>query len=359
VDNAYSRFDNGGAEVWCCDDTYTYEVTITTINSELLAYQNAMADFVTNNYGECIIYDLDLGLTGGGGLKRRSMNGTEELSLSTLERRQGLFGANSVTTIVQLLFLLLSSVEDGNDMLKAEHATCKSTPRQLRCCKRSGLISLISIRDQGIVTTLRFTYPALTTLKNYVDTDITYKYYSYDKLAEQIPCNLEAFNNAVSLGPNNGTTTTDNSCDQWAIVTADPDFFDGDQDYIDSQGPENRRRRSASGLALNDFLDDEEVYHFLEKRDGAPRSYTVSLGIGPNGQPQIIIVVSWVYPSGVNGQAFVDATGVNIRYALGDNTNCVSAVYVETGDPEAVPAWVGKSSRLHTFISRILILILT
>jgi hypothetical protein len=201
------------------------------------------------------------------------------------------------------------------------------------------------------VTTLGYTYLALTTLKHFVDTDIRYKQYSYYRLAQQIPCNLEAFNNAVSLGPNNGTISTDNSCDQWAIVTANPNFFDGDQDYINSQGPKNMRRRSTSNPALNDFLDDEEVYHFLVKRDGAPRNYTVNLGPDPNGRPQIMILMSWAYPSGANGQALVDATGVNIRYALADNTNCVSAVYMQTGDPEAVPAWVGKSSRLHTFIS--------
>jgi hypothetical protein len=85
-------------------------------------------------------------------------------------------------------------------------------------------------------------------------------------------------------------------------------------------------------------MDPEEKYHYLQKRDGAPSNYTVNLGIGPDGRPQIIIVVSWVYPSGRNGQALVDATGVNIRYALADPGNCASAVYIKTGDPEALPA---------------------
>lgn len=94
-------------------------------------------------------------------------------------------------------------------------------------------------------------------------------------------------------------------------------------------------------------MDDEEVYHFLEKRDGAPENYTVNLGLGPNGQPQIIILVSWMYPKGR-----MDKLLLMLRESISDtrwvidNINYVSAVYIDTGDPEVVLAWVSKSSRL-------------
>ena len=187
---------------------------------------------------------------------------------------------------------------------------------------------------------LGYAYLAFKTLQAFVTTDIQFKFMSNEDISKQVPCNEDIYNSAI-MAANNSSADTDNGCSQWTIVSLDTDFFDGDQDYIDSEGSTSKRSTLTSSLRLSDFPETDLIYHELDKRDGAPRSYTVNLGIGPNGQPQIIIIFSWVYPSGANGQALVDATGSNIRYSLADDANCGSAVYSETSDPEAVPAWVG------------------
>ena len=196
---------------------------------------------------------------------------------------------------------------------------------------------------------LGYAYLAFKTLQAFVTTDIQFKFMSNEDISKQVPCNEDIYNSAIMAG-NSSSADTDNGCSQWTIVSLDTDFFDGDQDYIDSEGsstPITRRNTLPSGLRLSDFPEIDPIYHKLDKRDGAPRNYTVNLGIGPNGQPQIIIILSWVYPSGANGQALVDATGSNIRYALSDDANCRTAIYSETGDPEAVPAWVGTLPQQH------------
>lgn len=192
---------------------------------------------------------------------------------------------------------------------------------------------------------LGYAYLSVKLLKNFLDNDLQYSLMSYSDVADGLPCNLPTWNSAVSLGPSNGTSSSKNACSQWTIVSLDSDFFSDDQDYIDSEGSATTRRSSPS-LAIEDFLDEEEIYSLLERRDGGTRDFTVNFGLDANGNPRIIIVVSWVYPSGGNGQALVDATGVNVRYSLSDDTNCVLATYSETADPEAVPAWVGMLSSL-------------
>ena len=108
----------------------TYEVTTTTVNTQLLAYQNAAADFISNNLGECLAYDL-----GFGGLTHRSMNGTEEYSLSTVESRQSTLLGGSVPQIVSLLYALLNSIIDASDTLKAYRGVCKCSTNTFCCCK--------------------------------------------------------------------------------------------------------------------------------------------------------------------------------------------------------------------------------
>ena len=127
MDNALSCYDSGGAEAWCCDDTYTYTVTTTTVNAQLLAYQAAAADFVSNGVSECANYDSGLSLFGGG-LRRRSIdtNRTEESSLSLIEGRQSTtVGDASVLSMISLLYVLLTNAIDANDMLKAYRTICE------------------------------------------------------------------------------------------------------------------------------------------------------------------------------------------------------------------------------------------
>lgn len=112
--------------MWCCDDTHTYKVTTTTVNAKLLAYQEAAAAYTNNSVSECLISDVGQ-VFGWGGFKR-SRNGTEELSLSQIERRQSLnTGVGAVSQMVSLLYLLLKNVVDGNALLTAERVTCKWT----------------------------------------------------------------------------------------------------------------------------------------------------------------------------------------------------------------------------------------
>ncbi len=127
MDNALSCYDNGGAEAWCCDDIYTYTVTTTTVNAQLLAYQAAAADFVSNGVSECANYNSGLSLFGGG-LRRRSIdtNGTEESSLLLIEGRQSAtVGDTSVLSMISLLYVLLTNAIDANDILKAYRTICE------------------------------------------------------------------------------------------------------------------------------------------------------------------------------------------------------------------------------------------
>lgn len=71
-----------------------------------------------------------------------------------------------------------------------------------------------------------------------------------------------------------------------------------------------------------------ENVHILAKRDGAPRNYTVNLSTDLGGNPIIIIIMSWAYPNGQNGQAFVESTGNYVRYTLEDLGNCASVAYI-------------------------------
>lgn len=118
VDNALSCFENGGAEVWCCDEGYTYEVTTTTVNAQLLAYQDAAKEFASLSTEECLVYDFLGGTSGtylgGGGLKKRSMNYTEERSTSALQPRQfGNIGIGTVSALISLIYDLLTNILNG------------------------------------------------------------------------------------------------------------------------------------------------------------------------------------------------------------------------------------------------------
>ena len=336
MDNALSCYDNGGAQVWCCEDHYVYTVTTVTVDAQLKAYQDAAAAFVKSPSAECAAYGGGLG--GGGGLKRRSQ---DKYALSTLQSRQtsGISGSAAVAQMVSLLYAILTSAIDASDMLKEYHATCKKIPIVWSFIKIG--TNPDDLLGDNAMTQLGFTYLLLKSLTTFFDTDIRYKFMSNTDKSKNVPCSLELYNNAIKAGANDGSPTATKRCDQWTIVRLNNDFFDGDEDFVDSQSA--RKRRAISDPAVTDYHHHEEEYHHLEKRDGAPRPYTVTLGTDSNGNPQIIIIYSWVYPNGRNGQALVDATGVNIRYSLADNGDCSTAVYAETGDPEDVPAWAGKS----------------
>ncbi|OBT81184.1 hypothetical protein VE02_10129 [Pseudogymnoascus sp. 03VT05] len=187
-----------------------------------------------------------------------------------------------------------------------------------------------------INVTAKFKYLAIHIIKLFRSSNV-YQFTSNQELAGIIPCQMEAMNGII--GAANATNSTTVQCSQFAWTEGwRPDFFAGDQDYIDSQSPVSTLKRSV--LTLDDVMDPEESAHFLAKRTGAARDYTVSLGTDLNGNPVFIVLESWTYPNGQNGQSLVEATGNVGRYTLQDPGDCGSATYIETADPDAAPAWV-------------------
>ncbi|OBT80502.1 hypothetical protein VF21_00858 [Pseudogymnoascus sp. 05NY08] len=272
-----------------------------------------MADFMANELEDCFASD-----SGWVGLNARSMDEAGGYPIPRLSTRAlvTIGNATSLSVAVKLLYLLLTTIEDGNAMLTAKKLAWDSN------------------------VTPKYPNLAIHILRLFLVADIAYKFYSSLELSGLIPCNMDEMNNVVGRGANTGNSSTSlNRCSQFAWTEGwNPDFFASDQDYADSQSPSSKIKKSV--LTLDHVMYPGENVHILAKRDGAPRSYTVNLGTDPGGNPIIIIIVSWAYPNGQNGQAFVESTGNYVRYTLEDPGNCASAAYIQTANPEAVPNWV-------------------
>lgn len=317
--------------MWCCEDTYTYTVNKTIITPEYQAYKDAVAAFMADEFGQCFRFS-----DGSGGLKVRSMNETNDFIPSTsLHSRAVSITKTPRNSMIGLLYTLLSNYEAATNWLADLQILCKSINFTI-CFSTCSTDFFYYIGDTQVGGSYSYLY--LHFIKVYLASSAAWKTVDYEYLSEQIPCNLEEFNLAVQQfysTPN----TTEAPCDQWSILIAQPDFFEGDQDWIDSQGPSNVKRDDTV-VTLDHLMDREEKMHFLEKRDGGERNFTVNLGTDANGQPIFIIVTSWTYPNGNNGEAWVTATGIRVHYTL-DTTSCATATYIETVDPEAVPGWAG------------------
>lgn len=81
-----------------------------------------MADFIANELEDCFASDL-----GWLGLKARSIDEAGGYPISHLSTRALVIigNATSLSVAVKLLYLLLTTIEDGNAMLIAEKLACK------------------------------------------------------------------------------------------------------------------------------------------------------------------------------------------------------------------------------------------
>lgn len=175
-----------------------------------------------------------------------------------------------------------------------------------------------------------------------------YGYYSREKLAEEIPCQMDVWNTRLATAAAGSHMSPSlGSCYLWNLSNSDPDFWLDDMDLVESQMPNKR-----SVNLIYDVDKPVTEAHYLEKRVGAPRNYVVQLGQDGNGNEQIIIIVSWSYPNGRNGEALITANGMTDRYTLSNPSDCADSSFTNSAKAADAPAWVGEleepsSSRTH------------
>lgn len=129
MDNAFQCYEGGGAQVWCCDDNFTY--TNMTIDPQLVAYKKAIADFTSNTTDVCEAYlnskqdPLSMGwdFHPWGQWNIGEMGDSDGPSSSKLKSRD-LGDPGTSNQLANLLFAILTGPIDGDDMLKAQRNIC-------------------------------------------------------------------------------------------------------------------------------------------------------------------------------------------------------------------------------------------
>ncbi|KAF7899408.1 hypothetical protein EAE99_012329 [Botrytis elliptica] len=303
--------DNGGAIVTCCEGDYSYEKSQVVVSELLKKYQDAAKDFVESYQEECSAFLASN--ANGDGLNL----GSSAFNLDSRSKK----GFSSVETMVLLLYTLLNDPIDGNTMLRAERELWELTMQSL------GLQNL-----------------GLTPLRNFLLADRGFRRISKLLQAEQVPCNAEKINDVIGAASNNGSGLLTEECAIFTIPCLDSDFFYTDPnskyDYVASQASGNPIDSCEPSRKNPNFSGNDETLHQLGKRDGAPREYSINLGTDVRGNPRIIFIWSFSYPSGQNGQTFVEITRNVDRYSLNNPEDCTDASYAPTADPEDTPAWV-------------------
>ncbi|TEY52072.1 hypothetical protein BOTCAL_0260g00080 [Botryotinia calthae] len=298
--------------VTCYEGDYSYDKSQVVINDQLQKYQDAVDDFVRSWKEKCPAF---LASTAN---EDDSDPGS---SASNLESR-GTKGFSSVETMVLLLYTLINDLLDGNNMLR--------TQRELWD------ITMNSIGWENI---------GLTPLRNFLLADRGFSRRRLSKLlqAQQVPYNAEKINNVIGASTN-GSRLLTKECALFTIPCLDPDFFYTDPnskyDYAASQAGVNPIDYYEFSRNNPNFSGKDETVHQLGKRDGASREYSVNLGTYAQGNPQIIFIWSFPYPSGQNGQTLVEITCNIQRYSLNNPADCNDASYAPTADFEDTPAWV-------------------
>ncbi|KAF7872920.1 uncharacterized protein EAF02_008991 [Botrytis sinoallii] len=281
--------DNGGAIVTCCEGDYSYEKSQVVISELLKKYQDAAKDFVGSYQEECSAFLASN--ANGDGLNLGS-------SVFNLDSRSTK-GFSSVETMVLLLYTLLNDPIDGNTMLRAERELWELT------------MQFLGLQNLGLTP---------------------------------VPCNAEKINNVIGAASNNGSGLLTEECAIFTIPCLDPDFFYTDPnskyDYAASQASGNPIDSCEPSRKNPNFSGNDETLHQLGKRDGAPREYSINLGTDVRGNPRLIFIWSFQYPSGQNGQTFVEITRNVDRYSLNNPEDCTDASYAPTADLEDTPAWV-------------------
>ncbi|GLA26843.1 hypothetical protein AnigIFM63326_004011 [Aspergillus niger] len=148
------------------------------------------------------------------------------------------------------------------------------------------------------VIAARFTYLATSTLISFLR-DVTGELFSVnaEDLAGRIICNLEYWNQIIK------DCTSPSTLDE---VCAISDLDGLDDEY--SIDPDTYGTNSAS---------TKRALHSLDKRDGAPRDFTVDCGTDPiTCQQRIMIITSVAYPNGGNGVNLANANELTVRFAV-------------------------------------------
>jgi hypothetical protein len=122
---------------------------------------------------------------------------------------------------------------------------------------------------------------------------------SNEDISKQVPCNEDIYNSAIMAG-NSSSADTNNGCSQWTIVSLDTDFFDGDQDYIDSEGsstPITKRNTLPSGLRLSDFPETDPIYHgwtnLMAHHETIPSIWELDPTVNPNHHHPLVGISQW------------------------------------------------------------------
>ncbi|GLB07141.1 hypothetical protein AtubIFM57258_002464 [Aspergillus tubingensis] len=171
------------------------------------------------------------------------------------------------------------------------------------------------------VIAARFTYLATSTLIPFLR-DVTGELFSVvaEDLAGRIICNLEYWNQMIK------DCTAPSTLDEVCTIS-DLDGFD-DEYSID---PDTYGTNGAS---------TKRAFNSLDKRDGAPRDFTVDCGTDPiTGQQRIMIITSVAYPNGGNGVNLANANGLTVRFAVANQHVCTDTS-IDPNAPNNLWTWV-------------------
>ncbi|RDH25460.1 hypothetical protein M747DRAFT_311300 [Aspergillus niger ATCC 13496] len=171
------------------------------------------------------------------------------------------------------------------------------------------------------VIAARFTYLATSTLISFLR-DVTGELFSVnaEDLAGRIICNLEYWNQIIK------DCTSPSTLDEVCAIS-DLDGFD-DEYSID---PDTYGTNSAS---------TKRALHSLDKRDGAPRDFTVDCGTDPiTCQQRIMIITSVAYPNGGNGVNLANANELTVRFAVANQCVCTDTS-IDPNAPNNLWMWV-------------------
>ncbi|BCS04193.1 glycoside hydrolase family 18 protein [Aspergillus luchuensis] len=222
--------------------------------------------------------------------------GTSGTSLEKRQDQQVLFMSNSILIV-------------ATDIIY----TYRMTSRTNKAVKE--------IKVWNEVIAARYTYLATSTLIPFLR-DATGELFSVvaEDLAGRIICNLEYWNQMIK------DCTAPSTLDEFCAIS-DLDGFD-DEYSID---PDTYGTNGAS---------TKRAFHSLDKRDGAPRDFTVDCGTDPiTGQQRIMIITSVAYPNGGNGNNLANANGLTVRFAVANQHVCTDTS-IDPNAPNNLWTWV-------------------